>query len=72
MVLSAAPLLSLTDLHALADGACLEGDFLKLLQKGVSELKGREEPQGHTVLILDKVVCYTDSPIVIFACLVEQ
>ncbi|XP_007254307.3 separin [Astyanax mexicanus] len=55
VVLSAAPLLSQSDLHSLAEGAGLmEGNFLKLLQKGVSELKGREEPQGHTVLILDK------------------
>ncbi|XP_072539170.1 separin [Salminus brasiliensis] len=54
VVLSAAPLLSLSDLRSLAEGTCLEGDFLKLLQKSVSELQGREEPQGHTVLILDK------------------
>ncbi|KAL7891419.1 hypothetical protein AOLI_G00008950 [Acnodon oligacanthus] len=54
VILSAAPLLSHSDLHSLAEGACLEGDFLKMLKKGVSELRGREEPQGHTVLILDK------------------
>lgn len=56
MILSAAPLLSLSDLRSLSDGACLhDGDFLKLLQKSVCELRGREEPHGHTVLILDKV-----------------
>ncbi|XP_062853099.1 separin [Trichomycterus rosablanca] len=55
VLLSAAPLLCLSDLQSLAEGAgLLEGDFLKLLQKSVSELRGRVEPEGHTVLILDK------------------
>ncbi|XP_030634480.1 separin [Chanos chanos] len=54
VVLSASPLLSLSDLQSLVEGACLGADFLSLLQGGVSALKGREEPQGHTVLILDK------------------
>lgn len=56
VILSAAPLLSRSDLQSLCEGACLhDGDFLKLLQKSVCELKWREEPRGHTVLILDKV-----------------
>ncbi|MCI4374988.1 hypothetical protein PGIGA_G00103820 [Pangasianodon gigas] len=55
VILSAAPLLSLSDLQSLCEGACLhDGDFLKLLQKSVCELRGREEPHGHTVLIMDK------------------
>ncbi|XP_066521255.1 separin isoform X2 [Hoplias malabaricus] len=55
VVLSAAPLLTLSDLRSLAEGAGLiDGDFLKLLQKAVTELKLRTEPQGHTVLVLDK------------------
>lgn len=56
VILSAAPLLSLPDLQSLSEGVCLhDGEFLKLLQKSVCELRGREEPHGHTVLILDKV-----------------
>lgn len=56
MVLSASPHLSLPDLQSLLDGAGLQDkDFLSLLQGGVAELREREEPQGHTVLILDKV-----------------
>lgn len=60
VILSAAPLLSLSDLQSLSEGPCLhDGEFLKLLQKSVCELRGREEPRGHTVLILDKVdFCY--------------
>ncbi|XP_053492769.1 separin isoform X2 [Ictalurus furcatus] len=55
VILSAAPLLSLSDLQSLSEGASLQdGDFLKLLQESVCELRGREEPHGHTVLILDK------------------
>ncbi|MCJ8729137.1 hypothetical protein PDJAM_G00102520 [Pangasius djambal] len=55
VILSAAPLLSLSDLQSLCEGACLhDGDLLKLLQKSACELRGREEPHGHTVLILDK------------------
>ncbi|XP_046701101.1 separin [Silurus meridionalis] len=55
VVLSAAPLLSLADLQSLSEGACLHhGDFLKLLQKSVCELRERQEPHGHTVLVLDK------------------
>ncbi|KAF5897593.1 separin, partial [Clarias magur] len=55
VILSAAPLLSASDLQSLSEGACLQdGDFLKLLQKSVCELSGRAEPQGHTLLILDK------------------
>ncbi|XP_076870727.1 separin [Brachyhypopomus gauderio] len=55
VVLSAAPLLTVSDLQSLAQGACLlEGNFLKQLQKSVFELRGREKPKGHTVLILDK------------------
>ncbi|KAK3575127.1 hypothetical protein QTP86_020811 [Hemibagrus guttatus] len=55
VILSAAPLLSVSDLQSLCEGACLQdGQLLKLLQKCVCELRGREEPHGHTVLILDK------------------
>ncbi|XP_051996262.1 separin [Xyrauchen texanus] len=55
VVLSASPLLSLPDLQSLVEGTGLQDrDFLRLLQGCVTELKGREEPQGHTVLILDK------------------
>ncbi|XP_056607508.1 separin [Triplophysa dalaica] len=55
VVLSASPLLSLPDLQSLVDGSGLQDkDFLRLLQGVVAELRGREEPQGHTVLILDK------------------
>lgn len=56
VILSAAPLLSVSDLQSLCEGACLQdGELLKLLQRSVCELRGREEPHGHTVLILDKV-----------------
>ncbi|XP_051562768.1 separin-like isoform X2 [Myxocyprinus asiaticus] len=55
VVLSASPLLFPPDLHSLVDGTGLQDrDFLKLLQGGVTKLRGREEPQGHTVLIFDK------------------
>ncbi|XP_055068352.2 LOW QUALITY PROTEIN: separin [Misgurnus anguillicaudatus] len=55
VVLSASPLLSLPDLQSLVEGVGLyDKDLLKLLRVVVAELKGREEPQGHTVLILDK------------------
>ncbi|XP_021329799.2 separin isoform X2 [Danio rerio] len=55
VILSASPLLSLPDLQCLLEGMNVQDkDLLKLLQRGVAELRGREEPQGHTVLILDK------------------
>ncbi|XP_056316195.1 separin [Danio aesculapii] len=55
VILSASPLLSLPDLQYLLEGMNVnDKDLLKLLQRGVAELRGREEPQGHTVLILDK------------------
>ncbi|XP_067229495.1 separin isoform X1 [Chanodichthys erythropterus] len=55
VVLSASPLLSLPDLQCLVEGMGQQDkDFLRLLQCGVTKLRGREEPQGHTVLILDK------------------
>ncbi len=56
VILSASPLLSLPDLQCLVEGMGQQDkDFLRLLQGGVTELRGREEPKGHTVLILDKV-----------------
>jgi len=56
VVLSASPLLSLPDLQCLVEGMGQQDkDFLRLLQCGVTKLKGMEEPKGHTVLILDKV-----------------
>ncbi|XP_016408524.1 separin-like [Sinocyclocheilus rhinocerous] len=55
VILSASPLLSLPDLQCLVEGMGQQHkDFLRLLQGGVAKLRGREEPQGHTVLILDK------------------
>uniref|UniRef100_A0A8C1V4L2 separase n=1 Tax=Cyprinus carpio TaxID=7962 RepID=A0A8C1V4L2_CYPCA len=55
VVLSASPLLSLPELQCLVEGMGQQDkDFLRLLQGGVAKLRGREEPQGHTVLILDK------------------
>ncbi|XP_043098773.1 separin isoform X2 [Puntigrus tetrazona] len=55
VILSASPLLSLPDLQCLVEGMDQQDkDFLKLLQGGVTKLGGREEPKGHTVLILDK------------------
>uniref|UniRef100_A0A8C9V3Y1 separase n=1 Tax=Scleropages formosus TaxID=113540 RepID=A0A8C9V3Y1_SCLFO len=56
VVLSASPLLSQQDLHALASGLCPEraAELVSLLQVAVSALSNRAEPQGHTVLILDK------------------
>ncbi|TRY54956.1 hypothetical protein DNTS_020719 [Danionella cerebrum] len=55
VVLSASPLLSLPDLECLVEGTGQQDkDFLKLLQKAVAALRGRDEPRGHTVLILDK------------------
>ncbi|XP_059426784.1 separin [Carassius carassius] len=55
VVLSASPLLSLPDLQCLVEGMSQQDkDFLRLLQGGVTELRRREEPKGHTVLILDK------------------
>ncbi|KAI2663698.1 Separin [Labeo rohita] len=55
VVLSASPLLSLPDLQCLVEGMGMQDkEFLRLLQGGVTELRGREEPKGHTVLILDK------------------
>ncbi|KAG1942617.1 separin [Pimephales promelas] len=55
VVLSASPLLSLPDLQCLVEGMGQQDkDFLRLLQCGVTKLKGMEEPKGHTVLILDK------------------
>ncbi|XP_016127572.1 separin-like [Sinocyclocheilus grahami] len=55
VVLSASPLLSLPDLQCLVEGMGQQDkDFPRLLQGGVTELRGREEPKGHTVLILDK------------------
>ncbi|XP_077054466.1 separin isoform X1 [Siphateles boraxobius] len=55
VVLSASPLLSLLDLQCLVEGMGQQDkNFLRLLQCCVTKLKGREEPQGHTVLILDK------------------
>ncbi len=56
VILSASPLLSLPDLQCLVEGMGQQDrDFLRLLQGGVTGLRGREEPKGHTVLILDKV-----------------
>ncbi|XP_067316142.1 separin isoform X2 [Pseudorasbora parva] len=55
VVLSASPLLSPPDVQCLAEGMGQQDkDFLRLLQCSVTKLRGREEPQGHTVLILDK------------------
>lgn len=55
VILSGSPLLSLPDLLCLLEGMNVnDKDLLKLLQRGVAELRMREEPQGHTVLILDK------------------
>ncbi|KAJ8260340.1 hypothetical protein GJAV_G00179830 [Gymnothorax javanicus] len=55
-VLSASPLLSAADLLSLAGGLCAgrASNALAALQEAVSALKNRTEPQGHTVLLLDK------------------
>lgn len=64
VVLSASPLLSLPDLQSFVDGMGLQDkEFLRLLQGCVAELRGREEPQGHTVLILDKVDYHDVTPV---------
>ncbi|KAG5270267.1 hypothetical protein AALO_G00190700 [Alosa alosa] len=54
VVLSAAPLLSHSDLQSLAEGAGLDPEACLNLQKATAKLQKRVEPEGHTVLILDK------------------
>lgn len=59
-VLSASPVLSQEDLHRFAWGLSPQWDVKcdQLLHTAVSQLAERDEPQGHVVLILDKVVFF--------------
>lgn len=56
-VLSASPLLSQSQLQWFAQGVCVEQgkQCVDLLQTAAAVLAERPEPEGHVVLILDKV-----------------
>ncbi|XP_063043799.1 separin [Engraulis encrasicolus] len=53
-VLSASPLLSSADLQSLVEGVGLDKEVWPKVMRAAARLESRKEPQGHTVLILDK------------------